>query len=429
MTEGRETVVIRGGRIVDPATGRDETGDVWICDGRIAEPQANQSGATVIDATGQIVFPGLVDMRTHLREPGYEYQETIRTGTQAAAAGGYTAVVCLPDTSPPIDNAELVRFVRDEAGGADVRVHVAGAATRGRAGEQLAEIGEMAAAGIVAVSDDDRPIDHPAVMRRVFEYTRMFDLPVMTRCEDRRLIGEGVMHEGIMSTILGLKGMPAAAEESVVARDILLADLTGGRLHISGVSAAGSVEQIREARRKGIRITADVTPHHLVLTDEALRTYDTHLKVNPPLRTRRDRETLRAALAEGIIDAVASDHAPWSFDEKCVEYAAAPFGAIGLETTLAVVLTELVQPGHLTMLQAARALSLAPARILKLEAGTLRPGLPADVTVFDPQKNWTVCPEAFFSRSRNTPFDGRKLVGRTTWTVVGGRVLRWSETS
>jgi dihydroorotase len=418
-------LVIRGGRLIDPATGRDEIGDLWVSDGVIVEPlpELPSAALAVIDAEGLIVAPGLIDMHVHLREPGHEYRETIRSGARAAAAGGWTGIACMPDTSPAIDNAELVRFIHDQARAAAVRVHVVGAITRGRQGEQLAEIGEMAEAGIVGISDDDRPVDHPAIMRRALEYARMFDLPVIAHCEDRRLSGDGVMHESIMSTALGLKGIPPVAEESVIVRDIMLTELTGGRLHIAHVSTAAGVALIREAKRRGVRVTADVTPHHLTLTDRALHTYDTNLKVNPPLRTNRDVEALRAGLADGTIDAIASDHAPYSFDEKYVEYNAAPFGVIGLETTLGVVMTDLVQPGHLTLAEAIRAMTTAPARILGLQGGSLQPGKPADVTLFDPRRSWTVTPETFFSRSRNTPFGGRTLAGRATHTMVAGRII------
>ena len=426
ITEGHETVVIRGGRVLDPSTGRDEVGDVWIVDGRFAEAGKDLSATVVIPAQGQIVCPGLIDLHVHLREPGYEYRETLRSGAQAAAAGGYTTIACMADTTPTIDNAEVVRFVQREARNADARIYVVGAVTRGRKGEQLAEVGELVEAGAVALSDDDNAIENPAIMRLALEYTRMFDIPIFAHCDDPRLSTNGMMNESAVSTTLGLKGIPAVAEESIIARDLMLTELTGGRLHIAHVSTAGGITLIRAAKQRGLRVTADVTPHHLTLTDEALRTFDTSLKVSPPLRTNRDVEALRAGLKEGTIDAISSDHAPCSFDEKSVEYEVALFGAIGLETTLAIVLTDLVNAGHLSLMEAIRAMTANPARILGLAAGTLKVGTPADLTIFDPKISWTVEPERFLSKSRNTPFSGRCLTGRTTHTVLNGRVIQWS---
>lgn len=426
LTEGPETFVIRGGRVIDPSTGRDEVGDVWVVNGRIAESGKDLAASVVIPAQGQIVCPGLIDLHVHLREPGHEYRETLRSGTEAAAAGGYTAIACMADTTPTIDNAEVVRFVQREARNADARVHVVGAVTKGRKGEQLAEIGEMVEAGVVALSDDDKAIEDPALMRIALEYTRMFDIPIFAHCDDPRLSANGLMNESAVSTTLGLKGIPAVAEESIIARDLMLTELTSGRLHIAHVSTAGGVALIRSAKQRGLRVTADVTPHHLTLTDEALRTFDTNLKVSPPLRTSRDVEALRAGLKEGTIDAIASDHAPCSFDEKSVEYEVALFGAIGLETTLGIVLTDLVNAGHLSLMEAIRAMSANPARILRLTTGALKVGESADLTIFDPEISWTVQPEHFLSKSRNTPFAGRCLTGRTTHTVLNGRAIRWT---
>lgn len=425
LTEGHETFVIRGGRVIDPSNGRDEVGDVWVVNGRIAESGTDLTASVVIPAQGRVVCPGLIDLHVHLREPGHEYRETLRSGTHAAAAGGYTAIACMADTTPTIDNAEVVRFVQREARNLAARVHVVGAVTRGCKGEQLAEIGEMVEAGVVALSDDDRAIENPAIMRLALEYTRMFDIPIFAHCDDLRLSANGLMNESAVSTTLGLKGIPAVAEDSIIARDLMLTELTGGWLHIAHVSTAGGVALIRAAKQRGLRVTADVTPHHLTLTDEALRTFDTNLKVSPPLRTGRDVEALRAGLKEGTIDAIASDHAPCSFDEKGVEYEIALFGAIGLETTLGIILTDLVHAGHLTLVEAIRAMTANPARILKLKAGTLQVGELADITIFDPDISWTVQPERFHSKSRNTPFAGRQLTGRATHTLLNGRAIRW----
>jgi dihydroorotase len=427
INRGTEPVALRGGRILDPSTGRDEIGDLWIENGRVSAPESFSANVdpVVIDARGMLVIPGLIDMHAHLCEPGYEHRETIRSGTRAAAAGGYTAVAVMPDTHPVVDTGELVRFIVERATGSDTRVHPIGAITKGREGEHLAEIGDMVEAGAVGLSDADRPVDNPAIMRYALEYARMFDIPVITHCEDRRLSGNGLMHEGACSTRLGLKGIPAVAEESVIARDLMLAALTGGRLHITHVSTAGGVALIREARQRGVRVTADVTPHHLVLTDAHMETYDTHLKVNPPLRTLRDVESLLEGLEDGVIDAIASDHKPVADDEKFVEFAAAPFGAIGLETTVGLVFTELVHPGKLSLATAIRAMTAGPAHALGIAGGSLRPGVSADITLIDPNASWTVNPGRFHSRSRNTPFGGKAMKGRAIQTICGGRIVRY----
>ena len=425
----RPLTVIRHGRIVDPAVQRDETGDLWIKDGKILDQVPPLAGVepVVIDATNQIVLPGLIDMHVHLSEPGYEYRETIQTGAMAAAAGGCTAIACMPDTNPVLDNAETVRFVKTQATDAAVRVYPIGAITRGRQGEQLTEIGHLVDAGVVGISDAGRPIENPAVLRRALEYARMFDLPVMVHCEDLRLSANGMMNEGRASTRLGLKGMPVISEETIVARDIKLAEWTGGRIHITHVSAAGSVALIRAAKARGVRVTAAVTPHHLVLTDDALAEYDTNLKVHPPLRTASDVEAVRAGLLDGTIDVIASDHTPCSIDEKNTEYQEALFGAIGLETMLAVVMTELITPGYISLSDAIRTMTVAPAQILGISGGTLQPGTPADITIMNPDKSWMVTPDAFHSKSHNTPFGGLTLNGTVTHTIVGGKVLAWED--
>ncbi|MBI4553623.1 MAG: dihydroorotase [Candidatus Latescibacteria bacterium] len=432
LTDGRGLVVIRGGRIVDPASGRDEVGDVWMEDGRMIERPSDAREETggrrpfVIDARGKVVTPGLIDMHVHLREPGREDKETIQSGARAGSAGGFTAVACMPNTDPVIDNAEVVHFVLERARQADIKVYPIGAITKGERGEQLAEIAEMVDAGIVGISDDGKNVDDPAIMRRALEYAKMFGIPVIPHCEDMNLSAGGVMNEGVVSTVLGLKGIPNAAEEVIVARDITLTELTGSRLHIAHVSTAGSVVLIREAKRRGIAVTAEATPHHFSLTDEAVRTYDTNTKVNPPLRTARDVEAIQEGLADGTIDVIATDHAPHTIDDKAVEYDLAPFGLIGLETALGLVIARLVQTGTLSLMDAIRKMTVAPARILGLPGGTLEPGAPADVTVFDPDRQWRVTPDVFLSRSRNSPFYGWTLRGAVEYTIVDGRVSGWA---
>ena len=417
--------VVRDGHIVDPATGRDEIGDLWFRDGRIIDRPSDDEakGASVIDAAGRLVLPGLVDMHAHLCEPGYEYRETLESGAAAAAAGGVTAVACMPDTEPVMDDATTVKFVRARASGVPVHISPIAAVTAGRAGERLTEIGELAEAGAVALSDADRTIRNPAILRRALEYSRMFDLPIIVHCEDPALAAGGLMHEGSHATRLGLKGIPSIAEETIAARDIMLAEWTGGRLHVTHVSTAVTVGLIRGAKRRGVRVTADASPHHLALTDEALASYDTRLKVNPPLRSRADVEVLREGVADGTIDAIASDHTPRSVDEKNTEFQEALPGAAGLETMLSVVYTELIAPGLLTWSGAVRNMSAAPCGILGTEGGGLAAGSPADLVLFDPDGTWTVDPASFRSRSGNTPFAGRALKGNVAMTVVCGRVV------
>ncbi len=420
------SLLIKSGRLVDPDSRRDEVTDLLIRGGKIASiaRRINKpEGAEVLDARGKIVVPGLVDMHVHLREPGREDEETILTGARAAVAGGFTAVACMPNTEPPIDTQETVRFVCERAGQAPARVYPIAAVTRGRQGQSLTEMADLKAAGAVAVSDDGSPVTSAEILRRALEYASMFDLPVISHCEDPALSGAGVMHEGYLSTVLGLKGIPALSEDVMVARDLRLAEFAGARLHIAHVSSAGSVELIRSAKARGVRVTAEATPHHFTLTDEAVRGYDTNTKVNPPLRTAVDRQAIRDGLADGTIDCVASDHAPHAVEEKELEYDAAPFGMVGLETSLGLVLTELVAAGVLDLMAAVARMSLHPCRILGIEGGALRRGAPADVTIIDPQARWTVDRRAFHSRSKNTPFDGWELTGRAEVTIVGGRIV------
>jgi dihydroorotase len=420
-------ILLQGGRVIDPSRDLDHPGDVLIQDGKIAGVSGQirpPEGAEVRNVKGMIVVPGLVDLHVHLREPGNEDEETVASGARAAAAGGFTAICAMPNTDPVTDNQAAVGFIvrqSDRAGFA--RVHPIGAVTIGQKGERLAEFGEMVGAGVVAVSDDGKPVASSHMMRTALEYARTFNIPVADHCEDPTLFAGGVMHEGLVSTRLGLKGIPAAAEEIIVARDVLLAELTGGHVHLCHMSARGSVAIIREAKERGIRVTAEVTPHHLTLTDYACEAYDTHAKMNPPLREAADVAALRGALKDGVIDCIASDHAPHAYDEKEAAFDDAPFGVVGLETAFAVAHTELVQSGVFTLPELVRRMSTEPARVFRLPGGTLAPGVVADVTVLDTNVKWSVDPAAFHSKSHNTPFAGRGLTGRAVLTIVAGAIV------
>ncbi len=413
--------LIRGARIVDPATGRDEVGDLLIDGARVAERGASASGADVIDAKGLVLMPGAIDVHVHLREPGREDEETIESGARAAIAGGFTAVACMPNTEPALDNQGAVRFVTAKAREAGLaRVYPIGAITIGRAGERLTEIGEMVAAGAVAFSDDGDSVERAGLLRRAFEYARMFDVPLISHCEDKSLSAGGVMNDGAMSTRLGLRGWPCIAEEVIIARDIALAEFTGGRLHVAHVSSAGGVELVRQGKRRGVRVTAESMPHYFTLTDDALAGYDTNYKVNPPIRTAADREAIIAGLADGTLDTIASDHAPHASFEKDLEFDRAPFGLVGLETTLGLVMTELVARGRLSLAVAVERMTAGPARALGLPLGTLAPGAMADITLFDPAATWRVTAADFQTRSKNSPFVGRELSGRVAMVFVAG---------
>jgi dihydroorotase len=416
--------VYRGGRLLDPGRGLDGPGDVLVRGGEIEAVGPLEDvpeEAEAVDVSGLVVAPGFIDLHVHLREPGGEHKETIRSGARAAAAGGFTTVWAMPNTDPPVDDPAAVGYVRAEGERAEgARVQPVGAATVGRKGEQMTEVGELVAAGAVAVSDDGEPVWDAGLLRRLLEYTQTFDVPVLQHAEEKRLSAHGVMHEGRVSTALGLRGQPAAAEAVMVARDCLVAELTGGHLHVCHVSTRAAVEHIRRAREAGARVTSEVTPHHLALTDEAVRGYRTEAKMNPPLRTEDDRQAVREALAEGIIDVIATDHAPHHYEEKEREFDDAPFGIVGLETAFGVAVTEMVEAGPMTLADLIERMACAPARIMGLPGGRLEAGAPADLVVLDPDERWTVDVDRFRSRSRNTPFGGVELVGRVRRTVVGG---------
>jgi dihydroorotase len=434
MTSKKFDLVIKGGRVIDPALGFGKDAYVLIKDGRIAGIEAESAELTrllktldesqVIDATGKLVVPGLIDVHVHLREPGREDEETIETGCRAAAAGGFTAVCCMPNTAPRIDNQETVKFVQDRAEGASARVYVVGAITKGLEGKELAEIGDLVKMGAVAVTDDGHYVQNPDIMRRALEYSKMFKIPVCQHAEDQYLVSGGVMNESFESTRLGLKGSPAVAEEVAVLRDIALCRVTGARLHIQHISTRRAVEAVRQAKREGVNVTTEACPHHFVLTDEEIgREFNTNLKVNPPLRTREDREAVIEGLVDGTIDCIASDHAPHAEEEKDCEFDQAPSGMIGLETTLGLVKTYLIDKGYLDWGDAIRKMTANPARIFGLQGGTLAEGAVADITIIDPDKKWTVRAEKFRSRSKNSPFVGMKLSGQVYRTILGGKVV------
>ncbi len=420
-------LLLRGGRIVDPSTGRDEVGDVLLRDGQIADAGGRlgaPDGAIELDCSGAMVCPGFIDVHCHLREPGREDVETVATGARAAAAGGFTAVCAMPNTDPVTDNQAAVGFIARQAQRASAaRVYPIGAVTVGQRGEALAEFGEMIAAGAVAVSDDGRPVASAHIMRTALEYARTFNVPVIDHCEEPTLAKGWAMHEGLVGSRMGLKGLPAEAEEIMVIRDILLARLTGGHVHLAHMSTRGSVELIRWGKDRGINVTAEVCPHHLSLTEDAVEHYNTNAKMSPPLRTLADVEALQDAVVDGTIDLIATDHAPHHYDEKEREFADAPNGIVGLETALGVVTTTLLASGMLDISTLVDRMSVSPARIFGLPGGTLRSGSIADVTVFDAGRRWTVNPERFLSKGRNTPYAGRALTGMARYTIVGGRVI------
>jgi dihydroorotase len=426
-------LLIKNGRVIDPANNIDNALDIFINQGKIIRIGKNIDPKRIsrdigkfriIDASGKIIAPGFIDMHTHLREPGQEGKETIATGCRAAAAGGFTALACMPNTNPVNDNKVVTSYIINKAlKEGCVRVYPIGAITRGLKGENLSDIGELKTAGVVALSDDGEPVTNAEVMRRALEYVKSFNLTIISHCEDKYLSQSGAMHEGFVSTRLGLPGIPAAAEEVMVARDLILAEMTSSHLHIAHVSTAGSVDLIRRAKAKGIRVTCEVTPHHFTLTDEAVTSFDPNTKVNPPLRSQGDREALREGLRDGTIDVIATDHAPHEQMAKDIEYTAAANGIVGLETSVSLTLNELVHRNILTINQAIAKLSANPARILGLKGGSLHEGEEADITVLDLQRECSVNPKTFKSKSRNTPFAHWKLKGGPIMTIVAGNIV------
>lgn len=421
--------LIKGGRILDPAANRDAVGDLWLEDGRVLEitpagARAPQAQDEVIDASGLAVAPGLVDLHVHLREPGEEYKETIASGTRAAAAGGVTSLACMPNTNPPIDNLAMVDLVKSKAEHEGVvNVYPVACITKGRKGEELTEMGELQQAGVKAVSDDGAPVASPVLMRGALQYAGMLDLLVINHAEDLSLSGKGVAHAGFMAAKLGLAGIPRSAMDVMISRDVLLAEETGSRIHVPHVSTWGAVRIIREAKARGVRVTAETAPHYLALTDDCLASYDTNLRVNPPVPEAKDRDALIEGLCDGTLDAIATDHAPHSRREKEMEFALAAPGICGLETSLSLVLTTLVAAGKLSLLEALRRMTVNPARILKVPKGALATGVDADIVIFDPDAERTVRAADFVSQSDNTPFDGWNVKGRVLATLVAGKIV------
>jgi dihydroorotase len=422
------TLLIRGGRVIDPAQNIDRTDDVLVRDGLVVSighegGQPLGKADETIEARGLIVAPGLVDMHVHLREPGREEDETIESGTRAAVAGGFTSVACIPNTEPPIDTQAAVEFIHQKAARADTcNVFVVACVSRGREGKELAEIGRLVEAGAVAFSDDGAPVYDAELMRRALEYCRMFDKPILAHEEVLELSRGGVMNEGLVSLLLGLPGMPAAAEDVMIGRDIALTEATGGRLHVMHVSTAGGVALIRDAKRRGARVTAEACPHHFTLTDESLRGFDSNYKMSPPLRTAADVEAIIEGLVDGTIDCIATDHAPHAREKKMLELDRAPFGILGLETAVGLSVTRLVATGRIGWPRLIEAMSTLPSRILGINRGTLRPGAVADITLIDPERSWQVDVGSFHSKSINSPFHGWTLRGRAVATIVGGRI-------
>lgn len=420
-----KSLLIRNGRVIDPANNRDEISDLFIVDGRFATALDTPAPTEEIDARGLLVTPGLIDLHVHFREPGQSAKETIASGARAAAAGGFTSVVCMPNTSPTVDSPSVVTWILEKARAeACINIFPAGAITKGIAGEELAPIGSMHKAGIVALTDDGRCIQNHEIMRRALEYARMFGLTVMDHCQDYNLVGKGVMHEGIVSTALGLPGWPSAGEEIIVQRNALLAELCDSAIHCQHLSAGGSVRILREARARGVKLSGEICPHHIALTDDSIRGFNTDFKMNPPLRTQRDIDLLIEGVADGTITILCSDHAPHCSYEKEVEFDLAPFGILGLETELGLFMDILVHKKKaIDLVRLVAMLTVEPARLLGLDRGTLNPGAPADVTLIDPDLEWTVDKNASASRSRNTPFHGWELKGRAVRTIVAGRTV------
>ncbi|HEB12893.1 MAG TPA: dihydroorotase [Actinobacteria bacterium] len=417
-----DKILIQGGLVIDPIAKTEATRDIKIEKQLFVEEFSNNKGITTVDAAGLIVTPGLIDMHVHLREPGREDEETILSGARAACAGGFTTIVCMPNTKPCVDNRSILEYILDRAADVPCGVKVVGAISVGQAGKCLSDMGDLADAGAVAFSDDGLPIKDSELMRRALEYSGIFGLPIMSHAEDTNLSDGGVMHEGPTATSLGLKGIPAAAEEIMVARDIILAELTGSRLHITHVSTSGSVDMIRSAKKRGVRVSADVTPHHLILTDENMKGYDTNCKINPPLRSEAEKKALLEGLVDGTIDAIVSDHAPHALHEKEQEIETAPFGTIGLQTTLPAVLTRLTKT-KLGLLGLITKLTRGPARILGLNAGTFEIGSQADATIIDPNAKVKIEPSYFLSKSHNSAFLGKELIGQASYVILRGKIV------
>jgi dihydroorotase len=418
------SLLIRNGRVVDPSTGRDEVGDVLIVDGKFAARDVKPGDAEVFDATGLVVAPGFIDMHVHLREPGFEHSETIETGSRAAAAGGFTSICCMPNTKPVNDNATVTSYIVAQARKcAAVNVFPIGAITKGSAGEELASIGLMKQAGIVAISDDGRPVMNARVIRRAMEVARSYDLPVIEHCEDLNLSAGGDMHEGQHSTRLGLRGIPAAAEDVMVARDILLAELTGARYHVAHISTRHAAAMVAFAKTRGLRVTTEVCPHHFVLTDAELHDYRSEYKMKPPLRTQADVDAMVAAIVDGSIDAIATDHAPHPGDEKMQEFERCPFGITGLETALGLALEVLLHAGKISLNRLISLFTTGPAGVLSLPRGTLAAGAAGDVTMFSLDREWTYAVSGSESKSKNSPFDEHRFRGGQAATVVSGKVV------
>jgi dihydroorotase len=417
-------ILIQGGRVINPAEGRDEICDVLIDKGRIAAigKDLEAKGAEIIAASGKVVTPGLVDIHVHLRDPGFEYKEDIVSGTRAAVAGGFTAVACMPNTQPVNDNQSVTRYILKKAAEeGHCRVFPVASITKGLQGESLTEMGELRELGVYGVSDDGRPVSNPQLMRRAMEYARPFDMTIISHAEDLDLVDSGVMNDGPVATELGLKGIPWVAEDAATAREIMLAEYTGAHLHVAHVSTQGSIELVRQAKQRGVRVTCEATPHHFTLTDEAVRGYNTNAKMNPPLRSEEDRQAVRQGLADGTVDAIATDHAPHHIDEKNVEFNLAMNGIVGLETALPLSL-RLVEEGLIDLPKAVALLTSGPAAALGLPVGRLEEGGEADVTVFDPELAWTVDATQLVSKSKNTPFHGWQLKGAAVCTIVGGKI-------